>query len=200
MKKHKEATAQEQSCAVASFLFFRVERTDQNEDSADHIDCRDRSRARRPLGSSGSALVEAVNADLLWCVCDASSDETDEQVAVTRRLMEELGVGDKPMLVLLNKCDLISEAPLLFGERTVLLSAKTGFGFDDLLQKTAAALAPTHRRLRLLIPYDRSGLVNEIMAGGKVFSQEYTPEGTSLDALVDVRILHKVAEFVLHGE
>ena len=58
MKKHKEATAQEQSCAVASFLFFRVERTDQNEDSADHIDCRDRSRARRPLGSSGSALVE----------------------------------------------------------------------------------------------------------------------------------------------
>ena len=57
MKKHKEATAQEQSCAVASFLFFRVERTDQNEDSADHIDCRDRSRARRPLGSSGSALV-----------------------------------------------------------------------------------------------------------------------------------------------
>ena len=58
MKKRKEATAQEQSCAVASFLFFRVERTDQNEDSADHIDCRDRSRARRPLGSSGSALVE----------------------------------------------------------------------------------------------------------------------------------------------
>ena len=147
-----------------------------------------------------STLEEAANADLLWCVCDASSDETDEQVAVTRRLMEELGVGDKPMLVLLNKCDLISEAPLLFGERTVLLSAKTGFGFDDLLQKTAAALAPTHRRLRLLIPYDRSGLVNEIMAGGKVFSQEYTPEGTSLDALVDVRILHKVAEFALHGE
>ena len=147
-----------------------------------------------------STLEEAVNADLLWCVCDASSDETDEQVAVTRHLMEELGVGDKPMLVLLNKCDLISEAPLLFGERTVLLSAKTGFGFGDLLQKTAAALAPTHRRLRLLIPYDRSGLVNEIMAGGRVFSQEYAPEGTKLDALVDVKILHKVAEFALHGE
>ena len=63
MKKHKEATAQEQSCAVASFLFFRVERTDQNEDSADHIDCRDRSRARRPLGSSGSALANDPNCD-----------------------------------------------------------------------------------------------------------------------------------------
>lgn len=45
-------------CSSLFFLFFRVERTDQNEDSADHIDCRDRSRARRPLGSSGSALVE----------------------------------------------------------------------------------------------------------------------------------------------
>ena len=63
MKKHKETTAQEQSCAVASFLFFRVERTDQNEDSADHIDCRDRSRARRPLGSSGSALVDQGGGD-----------------------------------------------------------------------------------------------------------------------------------------
>lgn len=145
-----------------------------------------------------STLEEAANADLLWCVCDASSDETDEQVAVTRRLMEELGIGDKPMLVLLNKCDLIAEAPLIFGERTVLLSAKTGFGFDDLLQKTAAALAPTHQRLRLLIPYDRLGLINEIMAGGKVFSQEYAPEGTLLDALVDIKILHKVAEFAAH--
>lgn len=74
MKKHKEATAQEQSCAVASFLFFRVERTDQNEDSADHIDCRDRSRARRPLGSSGSALSGGFNSDILpWNPCTATA-------------------------------------------------------------------------------------------------------------------------------
>lgn len=59
MRKRKEATAQKCSCAVASFLFFRVERADQNEYAADHVDCRNRNRARRPLGSSGSALVEA---------------------------------------------------------------------------------------------------------------------------------------------
>ena len=58
MRKRKEATAQKCSCAVASFLFFRVERADQNEYAADHVDCRNRNRARRPLGSSGSALVE----------------------------------------------------------------------------------------------------------------------------------------------
>ena len=57
MRKRKEATAQKCSCAVASFLFFRVERADQNEYAADHVDCRNRNRARRSLGSSGSALV-----------------------------------------------------------------------------------------------------------------------------------------------
>lgn len=120
-----------------------------------------------------STLEEAANADLLWCVCDVSSDEADEQIQVTKQLMQELGVQDTPVLTVLNKCDRIARVPLPVNDLTALISAKTGFGFDELLRKTAKALAPTHKRLKLLIPYDKTGLINEILRDGKVFSQEY---------------------------
>ncbi len=109
--------------------------------------------------------------------------------------MQELGVQDTPVLTVLNKCDRIARVPLPVNDLTALISAKTGFGFDELLRKTAKALAPTHKRLKLLIPYDKTGLINEILRDGKVFSQEYAEDGTVLDALVDVKILHKVAQY-----
>lgn len=144
-----------------------------------------------------STLEEATGADLLWCVCDISSDETEEQIAVTRDLMRELGVEDTPMLTVLNKCDRIAETPLPLNSMTAVISAKTGFGFDALLRKTADALKPTHRRMRLLIPYDKTGLVNEITEQGKVFAQEYTETGTKLDALVELKMVYKVEGFTI---
>ncbi len=144
-----------------------------------------------------STLEEAAGADLLWCVCDISSDETEEQIAVTRDLMRELGVEDTPMLAVLNKCDRIAESPLPLNSMTAVISAKTGFGFDALLKKTADALKPTHRRMRLLIPYDKTGLINEITGLGKVFAQEYVEAGTKIDALVDLKILYKVEGFAI---
>lgn len=144
-----------------------------------------------------STLEEAAGADLLWCVCDISSDETEEQIAVTRDLMRELGVEDTPMLAVLNKCDRIAETPLPLNSMTAVISAKTGFGFDALLKKTADALKPTHRRMRLLIPYDKTGLINEITELGKVFAQEYVEAGTKIDALVDLKILYKVEGFAI---
>ena len=142
-----------------------------------------------------STLEEAVSADLLWCVCDISADEADEQIAVTRKLMQELGVQDTPMLTVLNKCDRVSEAPLAISDSTAIISAKTGFGIDALLHKTAKALTPSQHRLSLLIPYEKTGLINEILEKGKVFSQEYVEEGTKIDALVENKILYKVAQY-----
>lgn len=144
-----------------------------------------------------STLEEAANADLLWDVCDISSGEADEQIEVTKQLMNDLGVQDTPMLTVLNKCDRVTETPLPLNGMTALISAKTGFGLTELLEKTAKALTPTHQRLRLLIPYDKTGLISEIMREGKVFSQDYTEAGVALDALVDNKILYKIAMYAV---
>ncbi len=144
-----------------------------------------------------STLEEAANADLLWNVCDISSNEVEEQLAVTKKLMEELGIQNTPMLTVLNKCDLVAATPLPTNPQTALISAKTKFGFDALLEKTAQALAPTHKRLQLCIPYEKSGLLHEILKQGKVFSQEYSEQGILVDALVELKLLYLVEDCVI---
>ena len=142
-----------------------------------------------------STLEEAAQADLLLHVCDISSDEADDQIAVTRQLLDELGCAGTPVVTALNKCDKITERPVPMTEDMVLISAVTGYGLEKLLQVIARKLTPTQRRMRLLLPYDRAALAAEVRAEGKVFSEEYTADGLLLDALVDNKIVWKVEEY-----
>lgn len=143
-----------------------------------------------------STLEEAAEADLLLCVCDASSPEMDEQVTVTTQLLADLGVTDTPVITVLNKCDLVPNLLPLRRERTVRISARERQGFDELLAAIAGALTPTQTRCRLLIPYTHSGLLSEIRQDGRVFSEEYTPDGILADALVHIRLFHKAEPFL----
>lgn len=142
-----------------------------------------------------STLEEAAQADLLLHVCDISSDEAEDQIAVTRQLLDELGCAGTPVVTALNKCDKITERPVPMTEDMVLISAVTGYGLEKLLQVIAKKLTPTQRRMRLLLPYDKAALAAEIRAEGKVFSEEYTADGLLLDALVDNKIVWKVEQY-----
>lgn len=144
-----------------------------------------------------STLEEAVDADLIWCVCDASSEEAEEQAAVARKLMGDLGVS-APVLTVLNKCDIAPPVPGgFFGENTVRISAKTQDGLDELLRKTTQALPPAHQRLELLIPYGDTGFISEIMRDGRIFSTDYEQDGARIDALVDRKLLAKAAPYAV---
>lgn len=138
-----------------------------------------------------STLEEAVHADLLLNVCDISNDEVQAQAEVTHNVLAELGVADTPVLNVLNKCDLVDEPPFAIGGNTALISAKTGYGFDELLLKISKLLKPTQRRMTLLIPYTQSGLIAEIRQEGKIFSEEFCEDGTKIDALIDRKLSHK---------
>jgi GTP-binding protein HflX len=142
-----------------------------------------------------STLEEAAHASLLLNVCDASSEDSAVQAEVTRELLKDMGVTDTPVLTVLNKCDKLASLPRVIGENSVLVSAKTGYGFDELLSKAAKLLSPTQRRMRLLIPYGRDALLAEIRREGKVLSQEFVEAGTLIDALVEQKIIHRVAAF-----
>jgi GTP-binding protein HflX len=144
-----------------------------------------------------STLEEAAYADLLLNVCDIASSDAQEQVEVTTKLLGDLGVTDTPVLTVLNKADKVSEIPLAMGKNTAIISAKTGLGLEELLQKIAALLDPTQRRMKLLIPYEQGALIAEIRAEGKIFSEQFTEGGTELDALVDVKIIHKVEQYAI---
>ena len=151
-------------------------------------------------GRLNLALEEAVGADLILNVCDVSSPEFDQQLEVTTGLLKELGAENVPVLTVLNKCDKLPELPMTLNKSTAAISAKTGEGLDKLLEKIVLNLPETHRHLHLLIPYDKSGLIGEIRQTGKVYTEEYRADGTFLDANVDLKICHRVQDYILLNE
>ena len=146
-----------------------------------------------------STLEEAASADVIIHLCDASAEDCAEQANVTLSLLNELGCGGIPIVTVLNKCDLPEAGDAsIFADRddVIRISAKYGSGIDAMLGALAKALRPTAQRIKLLLPYNKSGLVNKILTGdGKIFSQEYTDGGILLDALVDNTILYIFESF-----
>lgn len=144
-----------------------------------------------------STLEEASNADVILHICDASAENCEEQAQVTLDLLSELGCDGIPVVTVFNKCDLLPKE-LAFAPETrnaVLISAKENRGMDQLLAALAKALPDPARRMRLLLPFSQGGLLNEIRSSGKLFSEEYTPEGVLVDAMVDVRLQKAAAPY-----
>lgn len=148
-----------------------------------------------------STLEEAASADVIIHVCDASADDCEEQAKVTLELLKELGCEGIPVVTVFNKCDKVPYINELdtSGE-AVKISAKNGTGIDSLLAAIQKALSENSVRCRLLLPFDKAGLVNTIRQEGRIFSEDYTAEGIILDALVDIKVYHLVESYKVKNE
>lgn len=145
-----------------------------------------------------STLEEASNADVIIHVCDASAEDCDEQARVTLELLRELGCEGIPVVTVLNKCDkvpYIDRLEISQSDNAVKISAKNGTGIDTLLEAVQRSLKGSAVRCRLLVPFDKAGLLNTVRIDGKVFSEEYTAEGISADVLCDIRVYHLVEDY-----
>ena len=143
-----------------------------------------------------STLEEAASADIILHVCDASDPEAREKAQTTLSLLSELGCGEIPVITVLNKCDKLDyELPPT--ENTVMISAKNGTGFDELLKAISDNLTDKVSRMEMLIPYDKSGLAAALHSHGKVLSEEYLENGIAVTALVDKLHKYEYEEFVI---
>ena len=133
-----------------------------------------------------STLREAMDADLILHVLDASAEDVNERRDVTVQLLADLGCGEIPQLQVYNKSDLLDGLPKSSDDQ-VWISAKNGTGLDTLKAAMAQALPETAIRMQLCIPYTEGGLVQALREEGTVFSEAYTESGIAVDALVDVR-------------
>ncbi len=129
-----------------------------------------------------STLEEALLADLLVIVNDASSENVHRQNEVVLQVLSELGAGDKPILNALNKMDKAAETPLLKGG--VPISAQTGEGMEALLDAIAKKVLSDQRTVRLLIPFAQGGLLSQLHDGAVILEEQYEADGT----LVTVRL------------
>lgn len=148
-----------------------------------------------------STLEEVVYADLILNVCDASNPDYEQQIDVTLDTIKELGASDKPVLTVFNKCDLTKNLHFFSLDRnTVRISAKTGEGLPALLEKIASMLENTRRRVRLNIPYSDGNLISRIRNDGELISEEYTPDGIMIDAVLDSGFLNLVRDYIISDE
>ena len=144
-----------------------------------------------------STLEEAANADIIINLIDISADDGYEQAQVTAELLKELGCEGIPQVNVLNKADKLPEGTnIACDASTVLISAKQRTGLDKLLECIAANLPETSKRGQFLIPYDKTGIISSIRIDGKIFSEDYTAEGTLIDALVDIKLYPQVEKYL----
>lgn len=143
-----------------------------------------------------STLEEAVWADVILNVCDASSDECAEHIEVTMSLLNELGCSGKPIINVLNKCDKAGELDFDFFKDSVKISALTGEGIEDLLNAIAKALPQNRKRVKVLLPFDKLSLA-KVVREGIVHSEEYTENGLVLDATIDVVDYKKISDYII---
>lgn len=134
-----------------------------------------------------STLEEAVSADILLHVIDSSSTEMENHIEVVRKLLEELGCEDKPVIGVFNKIDMTDDEGCgKFGfAKAVRISAKNGDGIDDLVRAMEEELPGKKRNVTLLIPYSDGAAVSAIHENELVLSVEYVEEGTKIEALLD---------------
>lgn len=144
-----------------------------------------------------STLEEAAVSDIILNVQDLSSPEREEQAEVTEKLLSELGCDGIPVINVMNKADAALNLDTVFeDDKNVIISARHHDGFDRLLQCIMKNLPETAKRMKLLIPYDKTAFINSIRSEGKIFSEEYTECGTLIDALVDVKLVKEATQYI----
>lgn len=143
-----------------------------------------------------STLEEAKYADIIIHVVDSSSPDRDVQMEVVYNTLKELGVGDKPIVTLFNKCDLIENEEIALrdfkADYTVRISALYGTGiegFEEILEQII-------RERRIFVErtfgYEEAGKIQLIRQYGHLVKEEYTENGIEVEAYVPKEIYHKL--------
>lgn len=146
-----------------------------------------------------STLEEAVVADILLHVIDASGEETENQIEVVERVLSDIGAVGKPTIAVMNKCDMLGEYPVIGikAEKQVYISAKKGINIDKLMEAIADAAPGKKKRVRIRVPYSEGALVSALHGEQKVISEEYAPEGTVMELMVDAQMYDRIREYVI---
>jgi len=137
-----------------------------------------------------ATLEETRRAALIIHVVDASADELELEamIAAVEDVLEEIGAGDVPRLLALNKADLLDDvarARTWSGLRDALLvSAESGEGLDALRERIDATFVRMLEPVELLVPYSDGGQIAELHALAGELHREDTEQGVRVSALL----------------
>ena len=143
-----------------------------------------------------STLEEVSEADLIVHVVDGSHPDPFEQLRAVREVINEIGGGEIMEIIAVNKADVASPEVLMEILRkesnAYAISARTGYGIENLIRAVEAALPKPKVEIKAIIPFSRGDLVSAVHEQGEIISEEYLPEGTKLHAMVGGALARKI--------
>ncbi len=153
----------------------------------------------------GATLEEALGADLIVHVADASAAEEElyEMLSAVDDVLEETGAAEVPVLLALNKADLLDDdrrRALSFRfPDAIQVSAATGHGLDELRIAIETRFLATLRHMELLVPYDEGGSLSDLHDVAGEVEREDTAEGVLVRARVPLVAASRFERFALDG-
>jgi GTPase len=137
-----------------------------------------------------STLEEVRTADLLVHVVDAAHPTWAEQVRVVEDVLGEIGAGDRPTVLALNKTDLLlaGQSPAGAGPDAIPISARTGAGIGALLAAVEGRLSLGLERVRCNLPSGRGDLISLLKRAGRVVEEYYRDGVVTVTALVPPKV------------
>ncbi|HJR97064.1 MAG TPA: GTPase HflX [Actinomycetota bacterium] len=147
-----------------------------------------------------STLEEVTLAELVVHVADASSRDLADQIDAVRGVLEDIGAGSIPEVLVLNKIDALGGSERARAARrypgSVPVSALTGEGIEGLLEVLEATLPHPPVAVELLVPYGREDVIALLYRESEVLSTTHDAEGTVVQARVGLRELAAARPFV----
>ncbi|MCT4621147.1 MAG: GTPase HflX [Marinisporobacter sp.] len=144
-----------------------------------------------------ATLEEVEEADLLLHIVDATNQDHDMQMKVTKQVLEELNVKDKPILLIFNKIDQVESMYIPCGEDILHLSAVEGIGVEDLMIKIKEKIFSHMKNVELLIPYDRGDIVSYLCDKTKVDQCEYREDGVFIKSSLGLIDYNKYEKYLV---
>jgi len=147
-----------------------------------------------------STLEEALEADILLHLVDASHPMAEEQATTTHEVLRELNAGAKPIITVLNKIDRCEHPAMIHRLRmsypkNVLISALHHQGFDELQEMMIHELSCRRQLIELRIPQSEYAVVSEIMRLGHIITQEYEENDILLKVDLPLNLTNKVKKY-----
>lgn len=147
-----------------------------------------------------STLEDVATASTILHVADASNPNVDAQIRAVQDVLSEIGAGDIPEVLVLNKGDRVAPADLeqlqeRYGD-AVVVSSVTGLGRDTLLAALDGSLPHFPIEVTFLVPYERGDVVARLYRDSEVHEQRRGDAGTWIKAHVGERVFRELREFV----
>ena len=144
-----------------------------------------------------STLSEAVNADLLIQVVDYSDPNFESMIDITNKVLQSININKKPMIIALNKVDLVKETYPVTEGNQIIYSAKDEKSIKLLVKTIENNLFKNKVNTTLLIPFDKGNILNFLKENESVNNIKYINTGIKISAKLRPESVNKFQDYII---